>query len=231
MIAAAGAFAPVYVRRRRIDPVRTLLRTGEKFRAAPGFLAFVRPVSAQITSARDRRGAEAHGMSIALDDRGDDMTFTRILVATDFSLDSDGAVAYALALAKTIPASIHLLHVVDNPLAAGVWSSDVYTAEIAGLQINLVREAEKQLRAGVRTLDRPGITITTEVRTGRPGRTIVDCARDRECDLVVVGSHGRTGVAHLIMGSVAEHVVRHAPCPVLVIRPIEHEAQRAAAAS
>lgn len=159
------------------------------------------------------------------------MTFTRILVATDFSLDSDGAVAYALALAKTIPASIHLLHVVDNPLAAGVWSSDVYTAEIAGLQINLVREAEKQLRAGVRTLDRPGITITTEVRTGRPGRTIVDCARDRECDLVVVGSHGRTGVAHLIMGSVAEHVVRHAPCPVLVIRPIEHEAQRAAAAS
>jgi universal stress protein A len=158
------------------------------------------------------------------------MTFTRILVATDFSLDSDSAIAYALALAKTIPASVHVVHVVDNPLAAGVWSSEVYTTELAGLQINLVRDAEKQLRSGIRAIDHHGVKITTEVRTGRPAPTIVQCARDRASDLVIIGSHGRTGVARVVMGSVAEHVVRNAPCPVLVIRPVEGSARRAPAA-
>ena len=156
------------------------------------------------------------------------MTATRILVATDFSLDSDSALAYALALAKTIPASVHVVHVVENPLAAGVWSSEVYTTEIAGLQINLVRDAKKQLQRGIRSLDHPGVKITSEARTGRPATAIVQCAREREIDLIIVGSHGRTGLAHLMMGSVAEHVVRHAPCPVLVVRPVEHDARAAA---
>ena len=159
------------------------------------------------------------------------MKFTRILVATDFSLDSDSALAYALALARTIPASVHVLHVVENPLAAGVWSSEVYTTEIAGLQINLVREAKRHLQRGLRGIDHRGVKMTSEVRTGRAGPTVVECARDIEADLVVVGSHGRTGVAHLVMGSVAEHVVRHAPCPVLVIRPIQREKHQAAVAS
>lgn len=160
------------------------------------------------------------------------MTISRILVATDFSLDADAALAGALALAKTIPASVHLLHVVENPLAAGVWSSEIYTVQIAGLQVNLVRDAEKELKRGVRALGTTGVKITTEVRTGRVAQEIVQCARDREIDLVVVGSHGRTGVARLMMGSVAEHVVRHAPCPVLVTRPLEREtAARAAVAS
>ena len=159
------------------------------------------------------------------------MTFTHILVATDFSVDSNSALAYALALAKTIPATVHVVHVVDNPLAAGIWSSEVYTSEITGLQINLVRDAEKQLRDALRAIDRPGVKITSEVRTGRPAATIVECARDHASDLVVVGSHGRTGLAHLVMGSVAEHVVRHAPCPVLVIRPVEHDTSAQSVAS
>ena len=74
------------------------------------------------------------------------MTLENILVATDFSLDADAAVSYGLALAKKLRARVYLLHVVDNPLAAGVWSSEVYSAEIAGLQINLVRDAERQLQ-------------------------------------------------------------------------------------
>ena len=159
------------------------------------------------------------------------MTFTRILVATDFSLDSDSAISYSLAVAKTIRASVHIVHVVDNPLAAGVWSSEVSTTELAGLQINLVRDAGKRLRHGIRTLDRHGLRITTEVCTGRPGSSIVQCARDRRSDLVIVGSHGRTGIAHLLMGSVAEYVVRHAPCPVLVIRPMAHESRNESVAS
>jgi universal stress protein A len=156
------------------------------------------------------------------------MTIKRILVATDFSLDADAALAYGLALAKVVPACIHVLHVVENPLAAGAWSTDLYSAELAGLQINLVRSAEQQLRAGIRTIDRPGVKITTEVRTGSPVAAIVDCARERRSDLIVVGSHGRTGISRMLMGSVAEAVVRSAPCPVLVIRPVEHETTAAA---
>jgi nucleotide-binding universal stress UspA family protein len=154
------------------------------------------------------------------------MTLKNVVVATDFSLDADAAVSYALALAKETRAAVCLLHVVDNPLAAGAWSSDMYASEIAGLQINLVRDAEKQLQQGIRTLDRPGIEIAGAVRTGRPASTIVEFARESGCDLIVIGSHGRTGAARLVMGSVAEHVVRTAPCPVLVVRPPEKAAER-----
>ena len=148
-------------------------------------------------------------------------TIKRILVATDFSLDSDAAVSYGLALAKTVHASIHLLHVVENPIAAGVWSSEIYTAEIAALQINLMRDAEKNLKRAIASLDHPGVKIVGDVRAGRPATTIVEVARDQGADLIVIASHGRTGITRLMMGSVAEHVVRHAPCAVLVVRPPE----------
>ena len=157
------------------------------------------------------------------------MTISRILVATDFSLDSDAAVSYGLALAKTVHASIHLLHVVENPVAAGVWSSEIYTAEIAALQINLIRDAEKNLKRAIASLDHPGVKIVGDVRAGRPATTIVEAARDQGADLIVIASHGRTGITRLMMGSVAEHVVRNAPCAVLVVRPPE-QAQHAAAA-
>ena len=65
------------------------------------------------------------------------MDIKRILVPTDFSKDAEVALAYAVALARPFNASLHVLHVVENPLAAGMWSSEIYTAEIAGLQINL----------------------------------------------------------------------------------------------
>jgi universal stress protein A len=149
----------------------------------------------------------------------------RILVATDFSLDSDAAVAYGLALAKTVHASIHILHVVDNPMAAGVWSSDIYSAEIAALQINLIRDAKKNLKRAIASIDHPGVKIVGDVRAGRPATTIVEVARDQRVDLIVIASHGRTGVTRLMMGSVAEHVVRHSPCAVLVVRPPEQTQQ------
>ena len=147
------------------------------------------------------------------------MTLSSILVATDFSLDSDAAVSEALRLARTMKASLHVLHVVDNPMGLDPLSSQVHTAAIAGLKLNLAREAKRQLRRGIRALGGTGITVTSEVRTGRPANEIVACARERKVDLIVIGSHGRTGVSRLILGSVAEHVVRSAPCAVLIIRP------------
>lgn len=143
------------------------------------------------------------------------MIISRILVPTDFSVDADAAFRYALELARTFQAEIHLLYVVDNPLSAGMWSSEIYAAEIAGLQVNLVRDAEERLKqlvpAGVER-------VSTEVRTGSPTAQILDTACDRGSDLIVMGTHGRTGIAHVVMGSVAERVLRQAPCPVLALR-------------
>ena len=143
------------------------------------------------------------------------MTISRILVPTDFSADADAAFKYALGLARKFDAHVHLLHVVEDPLAAGVWSSEVYTAEIAGLQVNLVRDAEQRLRGSVP--DDAG-TVSTEVRTGPAAKQIIETAGNTQADLIVMGTRGRTGVAHVIMGSVAERVVRLAPCPVLTLR-------------
>lgn len=143
------------------------------------------------------------------------MTITRILVPTDFSADANAAFDYALGLARKFDAPVHLLHVVEDPLAAGMWSSEIYTAQIAGLQLNLVRDAEERLRRSVP--DDAG-TVSTEVRTGPAAKQIVEAARETNSDLIVMGTRGRTGVAHVIMGSVAERVVRLAPCPVLTLR-------------
>jgi nucleotide-binding universal stress UspA family protein len=143
------------------------------------------------------------------------MTITRILVPTDFSADANAAFDYARILARKFDAPVHLLHVVEDPLAAGMWSSEVYTAEIATLQVNLVRDAEERLR---RSVPADAGTISTEVRTGNAAKQIVEAAREHKADLIVMGTRGRTGVAHVIMGSVAERVVRLAPCPVLTLR-------------
>ena len=143
------------------------------------------------------------------------MTISRILVPTDFSRYADAAFRYALELARPFHARIHLLHVVDNPLAAGMWSSEIYTAELSGLQVNLVRDAEQRLKHCVPP---DAGNVSTEVCTGNPTGQILDTARDRGADLIVMGTHGRTGIAHVVMGSVAERVVRQASCPVLTLR-------------
>jgi nucleotide-binding universal stress UspA family protein len=146
------------------------------------------------------------------------MTLRRILVPTDFSVHADAALAYAMELAQPFNAAIYLLHVVENPLAAGVWSSEIYTAEIAGLQINLVRDAEQRLRESIPVIAGTRAGFASEVRTGNAADEIVQVARERLIDLIVMGTHGRSALPRMIMGSVAERVTRAAPCPVLTLR-------------
>jgi nucleotide-binding universal stress UspA family protein len=143
------------------------------------------------------------------------MTITRILVPTDFSVDADAAVRYALELARPFGARVHLLHVVDDPFAAGMWSSEIYAADVAGLLADLKRDAGARLD---RSVPPDAAHVSREVRGGNPTRQILDAARDHGADLIVMGTHGRTGIAHVVMGSVAERVLRHAPCPVLSLR-------------
>jgi len=145
------------------------------------------------------------------------MTITRILVPTDFSAHADAALDYAIDLAEPLGATVVLLHVIEDPLAGGMWSSELYSAEIAGLQINLMKDAEERL---CRTAAESGKQIISErrVRTGRAAATIVEAAVETKADLIVMGTAGRTGLAHVFMGSVAERVVRTAACPVLTLR-------------
>jgi nucleotide-binding universal stress UspA family protein len=146
----------------------------------------------------------------------------RILVPTDFSQWSGSALTYAVAFAEKFGAEVLLLHVVQD-LA-------VFVPEAALPAAPLVPPVEQFLRAAREALDRAaggpvagGVAVHPEVAEGVPAEEIVRLARERDVDLIVMGTHGRTGLAHVLLGSVAEKVVRRAPCPVLTVRHPEHE--------
>jgi len=137
-----------------------------------------------------------------------------VLVATDFSPPSDAALAYGRALARTFGASLHLLHVVENyflrPTAAAPYMIQEARTRMLDEQLN--DEDRQQLGA------RAVLEISDE-----PAHAIADYARAQNIDLIVMGTHSRSGLERLLVGSVAEHVIRTAPCPVLTVRHPEHE--------
>lgn len=144
----------------------------------------------------------------------------RILVPTDFSETSNVALKYAMSLAHAFSASLHVLHVVkkaafETPGATGDWTPPL------GLLEELQGGALDELRKVVER-EAPQAYAEPIVRTGSPFVEIVQCAKEMKIDLIVMGTHGRGPVAHMLMGSVAEKVVRKAPCPVLTVRHPEH---------
>jgi nucleotide-binding universal stress UspA family protein len=145
-------------------------------------------------------------------------TITRILVPVDFSPHADRAVRYAATLAHQLGAQLALLHVVEDPILTGAWTSEIYVPNVPELLKNLIAGAERQLVTLKESAAAMGLTAETTVTTGRPAQTIVDHAKDGGFDLIVMGTHGRTGLSHVVMGSVAERVLRKAPCPVLTVR-------------
>jgi nucleotide-binding universal stress UspA family protein len=151
------------------------------------------------------------------------ITLKNILVATDFSEPADAALAYGRALARTFNATLHVLHVV-GPVSFAVYGAETYAASVPQLQREIEDAARKQLdNLLVDNDERPLPTRRVLITADAPALAIVEHAR-RECiDLIVTGTHGRGAVAHLLMGSVAERVVRTAPCPVLTVRHPEHE--------
>jgi len=136
----------------------------------------------------------------------------RILLATDLSAASAGAADEALELAARLDASLLAVSVIDPSqlrLPGGRFGQRVD-------QVRSAREAVAQeLVARGR---RMGVPVTFLIWEGEPGESIVDAAEAERADLIVVGSHGRGAVGRFLIGSVSDHVVRHAPCPVLVVR-------------
>jgi nucleotide-binding universal stress UspA family protein len=144
---------------------------------------------------------------------------TRILVPTDFSPPSDRALEYARRLAAQHGAALHVLHVLEEGVDTASFASEGFVPDSPEVRAARLKEARDKLahRRGSGDGERPH--ATTEVVVGSGARTISRYAADNNFDLIVMGTHGRTGIAHLVMGSVAEQVVRTAPCPVLSTHP------------
>jgi nucleotide-binding universal stress UspA family protein len=146
----------------------------------------------------------------------------RILVPTDFSEPSDEALNYAKGLAEGFGASIHLLHVLED-LAAHAWTTEVYVAALPGVHEEMERQARERLEQQLTPEERAKYRAEVVLRMGSPFVEIVRYAREQKADLVVIGTHGRGAIAHMLLGSVAERVVRKAPCPVLTVRRKGHD--------
>ena len=138
----------------------------------------------------------------------------RILVATDFSECSDAAVEQGRALAATFDASLHLLHIVTAPLHE-VWACYAPGGEFLTVVRNLDVEARTRLEQVAASGKFPRDRVVVATAWGDPSDEILRYAREHQIDLIVCGTHGRRGWDHVVMGSVAERVVRLAPCPVL----------------
>lgn len=142
--------------------------------------------------------------------------YKKILCPVDFSSFSDAAVQEAAGLALSMGAQMCLLHAYQSPTYVLPMSGYVGpTAEIiTGIRQQLARELEAQAEP----YRAQGLKVETLVIEGPPYRCIIEYAKEWGADLVVTGTHGRTGLSHALTGSVAERVVRMAPCPVLVTR-------------
>ena len=146
-----------------------------------------------------------------------------ILVATDFSEPSEAALAYGRQLARTFGARLIVFHAADN-LASRGYGSEGFVFIEPDLQNQVEAAARTRARALISDEDRQELRAEEVVVTAiSPAAAIAAYARDEQIDLIIIGTHGRSGVAHLVMGSVAERVVRTAPCPVLTVRHPEHE--------
>jgi nucleotide-binding universal stress UspA family protein len=145
------------------------------------------------------------------------MNIQRILAPTDFSELSTQGLTSALELADTFGAKLLLLHVVEPPPypVEGIVPSHLG----ATLLDDLERQAGRELAQMLSDTHGSKVEVMRRVVVGIPYRKIVEVAEEEKSDLIVMTTHGRTGLSHLVMGSVTEKIVRTAPCPVLTIRP------------
>ena len=135
-------------------------------------------------------------------------SFKKILIPVDFSPHSNHALRYARVLAERFDCELTLMHVVVTDTLNVIEHRRALETIATTLLENLRAELEEH-----------GLAVSTVLVTGTPYREILKHAEREHMDLIVMGTHGRTGVEHLLIGSVAERIVRLSPCPVLTVRP------------
>jgi nucleotide-binding universal stress UspA family protein len=138
------------------------------------------------------------------------MTLQHMLVPLDFSEPASRALEYAIRLARQLQARLTLLHVIYLPPLAG--------ADLTTQMAEIEAAARHAMDERLRRVQEAGIAVQSIIVHGIPWQEIVDKAKDTQADLIVMSTHGRTGLQHMLLGSVAEKVVRFSPCSVLVTR-------------
>lgn len=146
------------------------------------------------------------------------MKLQRILFPTDFSELNKAAERIACDMADQFGAELHVLHVLHD-LFLTIPQSAAAIMVPPKILDGVVTSAEEEIQDIPSRTWATGIRIVREVRVGSTYNTIVEYAKEKGIDLIVIGTHGRTGLTHVLLGSVAERVVQHAPCSVLTIRP------------
>ena len=142
----------------------------------------------------------------------------RILVPTDFSDGSERALIYGVELAKRFAGELHVVHVAQHPAIGGLYAASFPQESLAPEEFG-----RQQLEALEVPEEDQVSRVQRRVLLGAPFVEIVRYARENDVDLIVIGTHGQTGIVHMLMGSVAEKVVRKAPCAVLAVRPEGHQ--------
>lgn len=145
------------------------------------------------------------------------MDIKTILVPTDFSDYAEYAYKWALGLAANCNAKVVLFHATPT-MSHLAFPESVYYPDLARMEPELIVDAEKRVTEFAAKKGTSSVPVETRVSLGEPMWEICRMAEHEHADLIVMGTHGRTGLSHVVLGSVAERVVRHASCPVLVAR-------------
>jgi nucleotide-binding universal stress UspA family protein len=141
----------------------------------------------------------------------------QILVPIDFSETAAAALDYSKALAAAVGAALHVLHVMDDPLLG--FKLPDHVCPIPTIRKFLEQEASDHMSKDLTADEQKKFRAELISVWGSPYLKVIEYAKDHDIDLIVMGTHGRGMIGHLLLGNVAERVVRHASCPVLVIRP------------
>jgi nucleotide-binding universal stress UspA family protein len=150
------------------------------------------------------------------------LTLKTVLVPTDFSEASESALRFGKAMAEAFGASLHVVHVMED-LLAHAWAAEVYVSSMPQLRDEIEKESRQRLGALLTDDERKTFRAETALLAGNPFLEIVRYAKTHGVNLIVMGTHGRGPIAHMLLGSVAEKVVRKSPCPVLTVREAQHE--------
>lgn len=149
------------------------------------------------------------------------ITLKQILVPTDFSEASAAAVTYTKALAEALGSSVHILHVLEDPFLHA--PAEEGFVPPPGFYEDMEQSARSHAEQLLTDAERKQFHALIVMRKGSAFLEIIRYAKEQNIDLIVMGTHGRGPIAHMLMGSVAEKVVRKAPCAVLTVRDPEHE--------
>ncbi|MFO0659183.1 MAG: universal stress protein [Polyangiaceae bacterium] len=141
-----------------------------------------------------------------------------ILVPIDFEEVSDHALEHAIGLASALKATVHITHILQLPVYNFPDASFLASPELIA---RLSTSAQTRMNAVLAKLQNSGVTIESSLREGVPHEEVIAAAKAMNADLIVMGTHGRGLIAHALLGSVAERVVRTSPVPVLVVRKSE----------